>query len=269
MRIYIPTYRRPDQHTWRALHPEDRARTTFVVDGRDHDVLKLKGVHQHGSEIKVHPPEIKTIAQKRKWIIETARNCGEDKIVMFDDDLRFAVRTGDGVKLRQANTVDLGEHLIRLDLELDKYAHAGWSARQGNNHMGDGWQRPAGRMCYVLAYRPAVVLATCELGRIETREDMDVTLQLLRQGFANSVSADITADQYSGYAARGGCSEQRTMESSNADAEKLAELHPGFVRVVEKKYKSSTPRKEVIVQWKKAYESAGIKWEGKDEAAGT
>lgn len=266
MRIYIPTYRRPDQHTWRALSREARERVTFVVDERDYKTLKVKGVETlGGSELLLHPPEITTIAKKRAWIMRHAVESGHVKIVMLDDDLRFAVRTGEGVKLRQATAVDLDYHLAELSARLDAHVHAGWSARQGNNHMSDGWQQPASRMCYVLGYRPAVVEAVCELGRIETREDMDVTLQLLRQGFANSVSADVTADQYSGYAARGGCSEQRTMESSNADAEKLAELHPGLVRVVEKKYKSSTPRKEVIVQWKKAYESAGIKWEGTDE----
>jgi hypothetical protein len=38
---------------------------------------------------------------------------------------------------------------------------------------------------------------------------------------------------------------------SDAEAEKLAALHPGLVKVVQKDYKG-VPRKEVIVQWKKA-----------------
>jgi len=105
-----------------------------------------------------------------------------------------------------------------------------------------------------LGYNVPIVKRECELGRIETREDMDYTLQLLRKGFPNIVFFNLCVDQK--YNSPGGASLERTVESSNADAEKLATLHPGFVRITEKKYKSSLPRKEVVCSWKKAFKSA-------------
>lgn len=251
MRIYIPTYRRPGaQHTFNALPPLWQERTTFVLDAWDARNMRtwLEGT---GAAVQIVPEHIKTIAAKRAWIIEGTT---EEKIVMMDDDLRFAVRVreGDKVRLRPADGEQIAYHLHELEQKLNAFVHAGFSARQGNNRLPDGWKSPH-RMMYVLGYRPGILREYCELGRIETREDFDYTLQLLRRGFSNVVTADICVDQK--YNAKGGCSEDRTMEASNADAEKLRELHPGFVKVVEKDYKSSVPRKEVLVQWKKALEA--------------
>lgn len=247
LRIYIPTYRRTEaQHTYGALPDFWKARTTFVCDGRDWKILKImEGLHEE-SDVLLVPSWVKTIAQKRAFILQNTRHV---KIVMMDDDLRFAARTGEGVSLRPATPEDVHEAIQALDGALDTYAHAGFSARQGNNHLEPGWKNTA-RMMYVLGYRPQILRHRCALGRIEHREDFDYTLQLLRQGFDNMILADVCVDQR--FNAPGGCSEQRTMEASNADAKKLAELHPGLVKVVEKDYKTSVPRLEVRVSWKKA-----------------
>ena len=56
----------------------------------------------------------------------------------------------------------------------------------------------------------------------------------------------------------GGCSTYRTYEIQAAAAEKMARLWPDFVKVVEKKVKGWGPmsiRKDIRVQWKKAYVS--------------
>jgi hypothetical protein len=108
-------------------------------------------------------------------------------------------------------------------------------------------------MIFSLGYYLPIVVKECELGRIETREDMDVTLQLLRKGYPNAVWHTTVNDQREAYAP-GGCSSHRTIESSNADAYELQRLHPGYVRVVERAYKGSVPRKEVNCQWQKALE---------------
>ncbi len=262
MRIYIPTHRRMDlttQPTFRALSPEWQEQTTFVVD--EADAKRLEFLQSTSSSFKrasmmVVPPEIQTIAQKRAYILRQAK---EATIVMMDDDLRFAERQYagpdgvDGFKLVPATSESISRSLTELDDMLrDDYVHAGFSARQGNNRLESGWLQTR-RMMYVLGYQPAIVREYCELGRIETREDFDYTLQLFRAGFNNVVSSEICVDQ--SYNARGGCSLQRTMEASNGDAVKLARLHPGLVKVVDKEYKTSIPRKEVIVQWKAALES--------------
>jgi hypothetical protein len=106
-------------------------------------------------------------------------------------------------------------------------------------------------MMYSLGYYLPIVVKECELGRIETREDMDLTLQLLRKGFPNAVWHTTVNDQRK-FNAPGGASIKRTIESSNADAYKLAQLHPGYVSTVERPYKASVPRIEVVCQWQKA-----------------
>lgn len=254
LQIVIPSYRRmPRQSTLGYLPPGWCARTTLVVDQHDYDLRKL--YHTRGANLLVHPPEIDTIAKKRKWIIEQPQF---DKIVMFDDDLRFSVRDpGNGVKLRQATADDLTSKLEALEFTLNTYIHAGWSARQGNNNHGEDFALNA-RMCFVLGYncgwiRKGVEAGHLHLGRVRTREDMELCVQLLKMGKNNHVDFTVTADQVSGYAAAGGCSDERTVESSNADAEEFAALHPGIVKVVEKKYAGSVNRKEVVVGWKKAF----------------
>jgi hypothetical protein len=82
---------------------------------------------------------------------------------------------------------------------------------------------------------------------------MDVTLQLLRKGYPDAVWMTTVNDQRK-FDAPGGVSDQRTIESSNRDARRLEQLHPGYVTTIEKKYKSSVPRVEVVCQWKKAFE---------------
>jgi len=255
MQIVIPSYRRmPRQSTLGYLPPDWCLRTTLVLD--EHDT-KLKSLYDiRGAAILTHPPEIDTIAKKRAWIIQQPQF---KKIVMFDDDLRFAVRTGEGTKLRQATIEDLSNRLESLETCLNSIIHAGWSARQGNNNCKYD-EVINTRMTFTLGYRcdkirELVADNKVELGRVRTREDMELTVQLLKLGYPNKVDFTIAADQVAGYAAKGGCSEERSVESSNADAEQFAALHPGFVKVVEKKYQGSINRKEVIVQWKKAYDS--------------
>ncbi len=263
LQIVIPSYRRmPRQSTLGYLPPSVLSRTWLVIDDEDAKLIPLYDTRD--VNILIHPPEIDSIAKKRAFII---RHFGvadrgvehQRKIVMFDDDLRFSVRVSNlDVRLRQATHVDLEDQLTLLEEQLESYAHCGWSMRQGNNTKREGGWSQNARMCYVLAYDCGLLVTMenrkeIELGRIETREDMDLTLQLLRAGFDNIVNYDIAADQVGGYAAKGGCSSQRTLESSNADAYRLAELHPGLVKVVDKVYEGSLSRKEVIVQWKKAF----------------
>lgn len=267
MKIVIPTYRRVNaQHTLRALPLDRQAQTVLVVDEEDAERISLAqrvSGFPLGPLVMVHPPEVKTIAQKRAWILANGmpREWDDPKIVMMDDDLRFAVRKApDSLSLREATPTDLEWHLQQLEHALSREVpHVGWSARQGNNNHGTqvenhgDWAENT-RTMYVLGYYLPIVQQACQLGRIETREDMDYALQLLRAGHPNAVSFAIACDQK--YNAPGGCSTERSVESSNADADRLAELHPGLVRVTEKKYKASIPRREVVVYWKKAYSQA-------------
>jgi hypothetical protein len=258
MDVIIPTYRRTgSQHTFASLGPLWRDKVFFVVDQRDYDLMANQERYKPAKFVVV-PEHVKSIAQKRAWILETWE---AESIVMMDDDLRFAVRKYEGCdagnfKLVAASNTAVDVALCDLEEKLKTYAHAGFSARQGNNRKPLGWEDNT-RMMYVLGYQPATVRQHCILGRIETREDFDYTLQLLRKGFHNTICNEICTDQK--YNAAGGASLERTVDSSNADATKLAELHPGFVKVVQKDYVGSVQRQEVIVQWKKATEE-GNQW---------
>lgn len=249
MRIIIPTYRRTnEQVTFKNLPSEWKKKTTFVCDGIDEPQLSFK-FKATEAEILVIPDTVKTIAQKRAWLIKTLPYA---KILMLDDDLSFANRIKDSTKLLPATPEQIDTAFTEVSDMLGTYAHVGISARQGNNRLKDKWVSNT-RMMYALGYFLPTVREICELGRIETREDMDYTLQMLCAGYENRVLSTLCTDQK--YNAPGGASLERSIESSNADAEKLANLHSGFVKVVEKEYKSSLPRKEVICYWKKAYES--------------
>lgn len=253
MQIIIPTYRRTNiQKTFLAMSPKWRAKTTFVADEQDTAALRIK-FGSSGARFVVVPENVHSIAQKRAWIMNTATN---EHILMLDDDLRFDARIEGTQKL-----LVIKDHAI-FDFHMDKVEamlhsgirHLGISPRQGNNRLTEEWV-PNTRIMYSLGYHLPTVREHCELGRIETREDFDYNLQLLRKGFENRVYSHMTTGQDQ-YNAEGGCSLNRTIEASNKDAEYLASLHPGLVKVVEKAYTTSVPRKEVVVYWKKALESS-------------
>lgn len=254
MKILIPTYRRPNsQATFNALPDEWKQDVVMVVDKVDAGELQAKPEFQ-GIDFWVRPDSVKGIAQKRVWILQ---NILEDKIVMMDDDLSFEVRTngiGEGLT-RAATPEDLGKYLAELSDQLNIYAHAGFSVRRHNDKLPGGWFENSRMQC-VLGYRPEILRQHCELGRIETREDFDYTLQLLQKGFPNAICSEILFSQKIN--APGGISTYRTVESSNAEALQLAALHPGVVTAVQRQYKTQQKdefgsRTEVICYWQKAY----------------
>ena len=249
MQIVIPTRGRTDQQLTLQSLPRELLKQTTLVCPKNEAV----GLYRRYQDVTivVQPDPYWTIAQKRKWIIETWHRCGYEKILMFDDDLSFATRIAEGDwRLRAIQGEELSAEIQRLEQKLGpKFPHVGFGQRQGNNNVASGWKTPA-RMTYSLGFYLPVVVTECELGRIETREDMDITLQLLRKGYPNAVWNTTVSDQK--YDAPGGCTNERTMERSNDDAHKLEKLHPGYVSVRNKAYKASAPRKEVRCLWQKA-----------------
>lgn len=192
------------------------------------------------------------IGEKRAWVMRWAQEQGFDKLCMLDDDLRFqARRFGQrGFRLAPASPMEVDAAFDALSGVLgERMPHAGYGNRNGNNRQPvGGWH--VGRMMYVLGYHVPTVMEHAEWGRVRVREDIDITLQLLRAGFPNGVNHDFVVDPGK-YGADGGCSDERTVASSDEDALLLARLHPGLVRVVDRSYRD-TPRKEVVCSWRKA-----------------
>lgn len=251
MKIYIPTKGRVDTQTTLKNLPTDlHPRVTLVCPASEVAPLTER-TQDTGVRVQAQPDEHMGIAEKRRWIVE---QCPLDKMVMLDDDLRFAVRRDDDPKrFRVATAADTLAAFGELEHTLcEAVPHAGFAVR-GNN-IGDlacegGWQE-AKRMIYVLGYYLPIVRYWAEFGRVSTHEDIDVTMQLLSMGFPNRVNHSFVTDQKFGSA--GGCTDERTIERNNADCMALAEFHDDYISTVEKVYRSSPSRLEVRCAWQRA-----------------
>jgi hypothetical protein len=210
MRIIIPTRGRVnEQRTLLSLPRELRKQTTIVCPKQEE--VRLRCLDDDVEVVAQPDPDWK-IAQKRKWIMEEWLRRGYEKILMFDDDLCFATRISEtDRRLREIHGEELGAEIQRLADKLGpEFPHVGFGARQGSHNVESGWKTPA-RMMYSLGYYLPIVVKECELGRIETREDMDINLQLLRKGYPNVVWQTTVNDQRK-YDAPGGCTNERTIE---------------------------------------------------------
>lgn len=271
MIIYIPTYGRVGkQFTWKSLTPELREKTFLVCPSNEVDNHeKFSGVPK--AHIVAQPPSITTISEKRRWISSLASERGYPKFLMMDDDLELHARWHNPEKVmpdgskgglslskRGATPGVINSFFAQLEDKLDTYAHVGISARQTNTTQLDTQWGECQRMMYAFGYRTEVAVRELEFGRVKFREDFDYTLQLLRKGYKNVVGFDVCVDPKQ-YGAVGGCSKERTMQESNSQAELLASLHPEFVKVKYKEYKTSIPRAEVNIAWKKAFASSQAK----------
>jgi hypothetical protein len=254
-RIIIPTRGRVNNQLTLSQFPRElRELTTIICPKKEH--FAISGMDT-GEEVLAQPESVTTIARKRAWIMQDlCKERGWDKILMLDDDLRFATRISEGDwHLREVKGKELIPDIERIRDKLgDEFPHVGFGVRQGNNRLTEvGWKTP-GKMCYSLGYYLPVVLKEAHPFILETREDMILSLQLLLKGYPNAIWNTTVVDQKE-FGGTGGAAIERTMERSNDDAEKFAQLFPGYVSVVQKAYKSSIPRKEVMVQWVKALEN--------------
>lgn len=242
MKIYIPTRGRVDrQITLRSLPVLLRGRT-WLVAPKD-EVPELKKLHKN---VLAQPAEITTIAAKREWIVKQHKGT---KLIMLDDDMGFYARGPKGLIKEYATDKVIEELFQWVEDKLDDFAHVGISSRMGNNRVEESEKRTS-RMMHAIAFHVPTMRHFVAFNRVAMREDFDYTLQLLREGYDNIVRYDVCVAPGS-YGAKGGCADERTVQKSDEEAEKLAALHPGLVKVVQKNY-LGVPRKEVVVQWKKA-----------------
>jgi hypothetical protein len=261
MRIIVPTRGRiGKQTTLEYMSPVLHASVTVVCPAQEINEHIHSNYFMEKLVYMAQPDPDMTIAAKRAWILENHHQFTDDgKLMMMDDDLRSYIRREDrDDRLRYSTWEDQEKWIPALASKVsEEIPHAGFGPRQGNDRQNaDDWVSPA-RMMLILAYHAPTVVRECVLGRIETREDMDYSLQLLRKGFPNAVHHRFVVGQ-AGYNAKGGASLERTLERSNSDAQLLADLHPGYVRVVEKTYKNN-PRLEVMCYWQRALRD-GKQW---------
>lgn len=261
MKLYVHTSGRSGLAlpTLNALIPL-RSRTSVVVQKREEQHYRSRLGRDWN--LVVLPDHICRLSPTRQWILEEAHKNKEEKICLFDDDLHFFHRTSKkDWHLKKNTDEDMVEMVDLLDSWLNEIIHCSISHRFGNESVRAEHISP-GRAMQVLAYRTHDVISLgARFDRIQAKQDMDMTLQLLRAGYTNRISFTFCHDQIrsTNDPKHGGCAEYRTAFMMDESVHELARLHPGLVRV--RKPVSAAAKKrgvalEVIVDWKKALASS-------------
>lgn len=254
MNFYVPSRERAGRVATLEGMPEwARHRTQVVVDSDDPQVSEYLDEY----DCIILPSNIKGIPALRQYIMANHATYREAPFMMFlDDDLRF-VRRVDG-KLRAATHDDVSDcfHLLEEWLRIG-FLHVGISQQAGNNRVTAPFA-DCTRMMDAYAYNAREVHRMgCRWDRLPLMEDMDMTLQLLREGKPNRVTYEFGVNQAKGRNAPGGCSPYRTTERQSQAARGLAALHPGFVTVrtgvKSGSWEGLGEREDVEVAWKKAF----------------
>lgn len=268
MQIVIPTFGRVHKQTTLSNLPPNLRKETLLVTSDSAEFEALSKAWR--GQIKgVKNAPVSSIVAKRQWILENIKS----DVFMMDDDMDFYKRCP--LKNREfvggrwrpkdgwfslSKTYVTEHDLISLFDELREYLESGTSAvgissRFGNDLEYSAYKLGANRIMHALGYRRAVLRKMkFAFDAVAFREDFHMALTLYRAGHSSYQVYDWCVAP-GAYGAPGGCSSERTTDASDAAAEELAKLHAPFVKVVQKEYKG-TPRKEVVVQWKKALESA-------------
>lgn len=194
------------------------------------------------------------IGRKRDHVIRELS--GGEPVLMMDDDLTFFVRRSDDpTKFRDGTADEFRAMLKQIEVNLQKYPLVGIASREGGNRVTDKYIYDT-RILRLLAYTPEMLIKhDIWFSDIPVMEDFHVALSLLKHGYHNLVLNHYCHNQ-AGSGLEGGCSTYRTPEVQADAARKLADLHPGLVKVVSKETKGAWgggPRTDVQIQWKKAY----------------
>ena len=263
MRFVIPTLGRVDnQLTYNNLPDKYKEKVTFVVQPHEHELMQEK---YPNNKVVCLPKEVNNIALTRQFIFNLFRG---ERYWVWDDDLSFVIKdwVDDGKRKWDSYSMEekhFDEFVDHANEYMDNgYVHGGLACawilpiygpdvypfrdnfRQVTNMFFDGAKMPDIDFC-----------------RADTVEDMDVTLQMISQGYKNVIfmrhrvgCADTNAD--------GGCSTYRTVEYHNERMRDFQALWPDYIKLSEKEVTSGSwkgsKKLAANVQWKKAY-ADGVK----------
>lgn len=264
MKIYIPSRSRWGSEILTLRFLRGPAELVVPEDQAEHYGRAMRNAGHYHVTVTSCPPAVTNIAEKRLHIGQLAASRGENKFCMMDDDIyEFFIRKSPQVTNLVYSNDRVGEWTRMmgwLDGQLDNYAHASISMREGNHHAEPGERDTLSkyntRTMRVLAYRTRDFLSVQHC-RVPVMEDIDVNLQLLRRGLSN-VCSFWWANGQRGTGAKGGCSDYRTHEVQDAAARRLVEMHPGLVKLRQKNNRAAGDfgvRTEVTVYWQKAFGS--------------
>lgn len=250
-RIYIPSMGRvARQPTYDVLQPTG-AEITIVCPLGEVASHQSKGRDAWGC------PAV-GITATRQWIMDNATT---NKVFMFDDDLRFAVRRVDAyTKFVPADLKALRTMLDRLESMLDQVPLAGLCNRGGANNTPT-------KDCPVSMNKRLFDVQCLDTEwfhregikyRQPFMEDFDVSLQAHLKGYPSAMLTTHTKDNIGGANAGGGCSMYRTLAGQAAAARTLSNQWPGFVSIREVQAKTKgewSTRIDVKVKWVEAFKA--------------
>lgn len=196
------------------------------------------------------------ISATRQWIMD---NAFDQKVMMFDDDLRFAERTlANPGRFVNADLKSIRTMLDRLEAMLDQVPLAGLGNRGGANRvpMQNIPVAMNKRLFDVHCVDTRWFKSEGIKYRLPLMEDFDVNLQALLKGYPTGLLTTHTKDNIGGANAGGGCSTYRTLEKQEKAARALEKLWPGFVSLREVEAKASNEwakRIDVKVMWVQAF----------------
>lgn len=247
MEIYIPTLGRgPDaQISYHKIAPALRGDfpVTIVCPHAERDAFKAAGY-------PVMSHDVVGLGATRQWIMAHATH---NSVVMVDDDFgSWSYRPDPNAgRYKKATDVEIRLGFYRLAELLKDYANAGIGPRLFANHMYP--VEYCRRVNGVVGLRKDI-LEMHELEFIQCPEDLEMTVQLLRAGYASATDFCLVYDQAESNAP-GGCSTYRTPQFQAEAVAEFVSLHKDYVRATDKAPKSGwfngQPRKDVAVRWQK------------------
>ncbi len=275
--VVIPTYKRPHRQLTLTELPAELRANTLVLTSTWDEAKEIRRHYHHDLVWAVDDPSVDGIAKKRQWIIENVRS---ENIFQLDDDMYFFRRCPAKYRYWEG-TENAGSwkirpeaakrghiflfkkgfddeqrmymwNLVRKLMLEEGYAHTCIASRMMNNRIRSNL-KIVGRSMHAIGHHRRTLLDNgIRFDQVRFREDFNVTLQLLKLGYPNAILNSLVVNPMD-FGAAGGVSTERTMEASDREAVRLAKLHPGLVKVQERKYSTSQSRKEVVVFWQKAY----------------
>jgi hypothetical protein len=260
MNLYITSRKRAHKCLTLKHIPKDWLDRTYLVVYEE-EYYDYKDIHDKIVAVPFRPFGL---SYKRQWLLEN--NMISNFFVLLDDDLRFVKKNPeDRTRLVKCEPEDISAMFGLIQSKLEEgYAHVGISPRLMNNRFV-GTAREATKMLHVLAYnREILVKEEFRFDGFRFMSDYYMTLQLLTKGYRNYVTYEYAADAADSNAP-GGCAVYRTAEGLEETAEGMAKTFPDFVEVelkwTDRAWKGVSEggwRKDVKIQWKKAYDHGAL-----------
>jgi hypothetical protein len=280
--LVIPTHGRVNKQITLGALPTSLQKEVVLVPSLPEEAKALQALYPDNEVVLAKGT--KSIAAKRHWIMTNLPKNGDRLLFMMDDDIAFFERcppkwrvweedrqaygikpgapTGTALMMRRyPKDAVLLKLFEQLDARYGTHAPAmlGIAHRRHSDKQKESWHIN-GRMMYAFGVDPERYKKyKIRFDAVGLREDFHVVLSMLRKGEQGHSFVELLNNEYGSFGAAGGCSGERSMEYSDAQCFVLQKLHAPFVKVVDRDYKGSIKRKEVVVAWKKAYESSGVK----------